>query len=196
MKKLAIAGASAVLAALPVVGTFAATMTVTDTIQITVGSSCTIKEDATNNGVDTKATTYAATVANGEETTFSGTHSGNHLFHVTCNDPDGWTFSAEPTNLTGWTDNTKASSNNGSINFVASGSYAANGTAGVWTATITAAGQNVTQPSAAGSSNTIITATGAQAADFEITSAYKAYVGTQTPAGYYEGTIAYTLAAI
>lgn len=197
MKKI-LAGASAVaLAAMPMAGVFAADLTVTDTLQITVNASCSITEGSSTDGLDNKDTTYAATVANGASADFSGTHTGTHTFHVTCNDPDGWSFSATPNNLAGYTDNTKASTNNASINFVTSGSYAATGAAGKWTATITAPeGINVTQPSTAGSSNTIISATGAQAANVEITSAYQAYVGTETAAGYYEGTIAYTLAAL
>ncbi len=199
MKKSLIAtGAAAVaLAAMPVLGAFAADTSVTDTIQITVNDSCTITEGSTTDGLDNKDTTYADTVANGNETTFSGTHSGNHTFHVSCNAPGGWSFSATPTNLTGYTDSGKGSTNSDNINFVASSSYSNSGAAGDWTATITApSGTTVTQPSTAGSSNTIISATGAQASNVEITATYKAYVGTQTSAGYYEGTIAYTLAAI
>ena len=197
MKKLAIAGASVALAAMPVLGAFAADTSVTDTIQITVNDACTITEGSTTDGLDNKDTTYADTVANGAETTFSGTHSGNHTFHVSCNAASGWSFSATPSNLAGYTDSGKGTSNNDSINFVASGSYVSTGAAGDWTATITApSGITVTQPSTAGSANAVISETSNQAANVEITSTYKAYVGTQTSAGYYEGTIAYTLAAL
>ena len=198
MKKIAIAGASLALAAMPVVGVFAQDLSVTDTIQITVNSACTIDETTTTtDGLDTKDTTYAATVANGAEADFSGTHSGNHAFHVSCNAAGGWSFSATPSDLAGYTASNKSASNNDSIPFVATGSYANTGAAGDWTATITApAGITVTQPSTAGSANVVINATGAQAAGVEITAAYKAYVGTETAAGFYEGTIAYTLAAL
>ena len=192
MKKSLIAtgAASLALAAMPMAGVFAADTEVTDTIQITVNSACTI-------GLDTKDTTYAATVANGAETTFSTTHTGTHAFHVSCNAAGGWSFSATPTNLAGYTASNKSTSNNDSINFVATGSYVSTGAAGDWTATITApAGITVTQPATAGQSNTIINETGHQAANVEITAAYKAYVGTETAAGYYEGTIAYTLATL
>lgn len=199
MKKSLIAtgAASLALAAMPMAGVFAQDLSVTDTIQITVNSACTIDEtDMSTDGLDTKDTTYAATVANGEEADFSGTHNGSHAFHVSCNAPGGWSFSATPTNLAGYTASNKSTSNNDSIPFVASGSYTATGTAGQWTATIASTGQTVTQPSTAGSANVVINATNAQAADVEITSAYQAYVGTQTSAGFYEGTIAYTLAAL
>ena len=197
MKKI-LAGAGAVaLAALPVAGVFAADLSVVDTIQITVSDSCTITEGSTTDGLDNKDTTYADTVANGAETTFSTTHSGNHTLHVTCNDKDGWSFSATPTNLTGHVAANDSALNGDSINFVASTSYAASGAAGVWTAEITApAGITVTQPSTAGTANAVITATGAQASGVEITADYKAYVGTETAAGFYEGTITYALAAL
>lgn len=201
MKKL-LAGAGAVaLAALPVAGVFAADLSVMDTLQITVNDSCTITEGSTTDGLDNKDTTYAATVANGAETTFNGTASGSHVFHVSCNKPGGWSFSATPTNLTGHVAANDSALNGDSINFVASGSYGtpvtAKEAAGKWTATITApAGISVNQPSTAGSANLIIEATNAQAANVEITSAYKAYVGTETSAGFYEGTITYVLAAL
>ena len=199
MKKSLIAtgAASLALAAMPMAGVFAADTSVTDTIQITVNSACTIAESSTTDGLDNKDTTYADTVANGAETTFNGTHTGTHAFHVSCNAPGGWSFSATPSNLTGYTDSGKGTSNSDSINFAASGSYVSTGAAGDWTATITApAGITVTQPATAGVANTIISETGAQAANVEITAAYKAYVGTETSAGFYEGTIAYTLAAL
>ena len=55
MKKLAIAGASAVLAALPVVGVFATTGSneFTDHLTVTVNSGCTLENGATNDGVYT-----------------------------------------------------------------------------------------------------------------------------------------------
>ena len=202
MKKLAIAGASVALAAMPMAGVFAQDLSVTDTIQITVDSACTIDEtNTTTDGLDTKDTTYAATVANGAEADFSGTHSGNHAFHVSCNAPGGWSFSVTPTDLAGFTDSNKTTTNNDSIPFVATGSYASavSGTAGAWTATIASTvstSQTITQPSTAGQANLVINATNAQASNVEITSTYQAYVGTETSAGFYEGTIAYNLAAL
>ncbi|MBO7131927.1 hypothetical protein J6V85_01515 [Candidatus Saccharibacteria bacterium] len=197
MKKI-LAGAGAVaLAALPMAGVFAQDLNVTDTLQITVNSACTITEGSTTDGLDNKDTTYAATVANGAEADFSSTHTGTHAFHVNCNSQGGWSFSATPQNLTGYVAANDSTTNGDNINFVASGSYEASGATGMWTAEITApSGITVTQPSTAGTANTVINATNAQAANVEITSEYHAYVGTQTTAGYYEGTIAYTLAAL
>ena len=198
MKKLAIAGASVVLAALPVVGVFAQDTSVTDTIQITVSDACTITEGSTTAGLDNNDTTYADTVANGAETTFSTTHGGNHVFHVSCNAPNGWKLTVNPTDLAGHISSTNTATNNDVISFVAPTSYDNTSTAGQWTATISvpqASGVSVTQPSATGN-NIVISETGGQAANLEITSTYKAYVGTETAAGYYEGTIGYTLATL
>lgn len=205
MKKLAIAGASVALAALPIMGVFADDTSVVDTIQITVSDTCTIVEASTTDGLDNKDTTYAATLSNGQETSFASVHSGNHLFTVNCNDKDGWSFSATPTDLTGYVAANNSTTNGDSIAFIASSGYTAavnnhEGTDGVWTATISAtglpSGVTIAQPSTAGSSNTIITATGAQAGGVEITADYQAYVGTETAAGFYEGTITYALAAL
>ena len=199
MKKSLIAtgAASLALAAMPMAGVFAQDLSVTDTIQITVNSACTIDETTTDtDGLDTKDTTYAATVANGAQADFSGTHSGNHAFHVSCNAPGGWSFSATPTDLTGYTASNKSTTNSDSIAFVTPTSYTHTGTSGQWTAEIASTGQTVTQPTAAGTATTVINAQNAQAANVEITSTYSAYVGTETSAGFYEGTIAYTLAAL
>ena len=197
MKKIVIAGASLAFAAMPIASVFAQDLTVTDTIEITVNSACSITENSNTDGMDNKDTTYSATVANGAQADFSGTHSGNHVFHVTCNSAGGWTFSANPTNLTGYKEAAHTTANNDTISFVASGSYTHTGVAGQWTATITAPnGITVVQPSTAGTANVVIDETGNQAANVEITSAYQAYVGTETAAGYYIGQIAYTLAAL
>ena len=84
MKKLAILGASAVLAAMPVVGVFAAdTTTVTDTIDITVDASCTL-------GI-TEGAKATKNVANGSKTEdLSGSS-----FSITCNDGSGWNVTAQ-----------------------------------------------------------------------------------------------------
>lgn len=89
MKKLAIAGASAVLAAMPVVGVFAAdgTLTQTDTVVVTVDSACSL---ATSGSSLDPASTYTATIANGA---FNKTIDGSTLT-ITCNDVQGWKLNA------------------------------------------------------------------------------------------------------
>ena len=84
MKKLAILGASAALAALPAVGVFAASGTVvTDTVQVTINSACTITSTNASN-------TYSATMTNGQ----LKSDFGSTAMTVDCNDAGGWHITA------------------------------------------------------------------------------------------------------
>ena len=84
MKKLAILGASAVLAAMPVVGVFAVdTTTVTDNISISVPKTCTL-------GV-AEGKTVTGEISNGNTNLTLG---GSEL-SITCNDGTGWNLTAE-----------------------------------------------------------------------------------------------------
>ena len=84
MKKLAILGASVALAAVPVVGVFAAdTTTVTDEVQVTISDSCTL-------GI-TEGAKPTKTLANGTaDKTLAGAQ-----FSITCNNGKGWTLKAQ-----------------------------------------------------------------------------------------------------
>ncbi len=98
MKKLAIVGASAALAALPVVGVFAATnQTITDQVQITVNSACTMRTGGTAASPTTAGASLSKTVNGGTlvgdtGTAWDGTPS---TFTVTCNDTGGWKITAQ-----------------------------------------------------------------------------------------------------
>lgn len=185
MKKLAIAGASLALAAMPVVGVFAADdLQVVDTIEITVGATCSFNA---NNSSSMSDTTYSATVANGAEAAFN--NSGSHKFSVNCNDNDGWKVTATPTALAG----TAVSTN--TIPFVTSTNYSASGATGMWSADIVA-GTGSPTVNAFGSTATIVATKTAATDNADFTVTYKAYVGTTTPADTYTGTMTYDLAAL
>ena len=188
MKKLAIAGASLALAAMPIVGVFATDIkNVEDTITVTINPTCSFD---TVGGASASDTAYSATVANGAEAAFN--LSGQHAFHVTCNNNDGYEVTATPTNLVGETVSTN--------NIPYTTSYAASGTAGMWTATVTssdvaAAGLTSPIPGPSASSHVIVTEDGpTDGSAFTVT--YAAYVGTETPADTYEGTMTYVLAEL
>lgn len=83
MKKIAIAGASVALAALPVVSVFADTTSVTDTVKVTVDASCTL-------GVEAGATPATETLANGA----NKQDIVGSKFKISCNDDGGWTLKA------------------------------------------------------------------------------------------------------
>ena len=106
MKKLAIAGASVALAAMPIVGVFAEdTRTATDTLNVTVNDTCTISTDsygsgATGNqwgsatgtaGTDTAVSnTWTLAINNNEVAT-----SPVHTMAIKCNKTSGWTLKAQ-----------------------------------------------------------------------------------------------------
>ena len=84
MKKLVITGASLALAAMPVVGVFAAdgNLTTTDTVQVTIDSACSLTA--------TGAGTYSTTLTNGTASSDLGSTSIN----IKCNDAGGWMVNA------------------------------------------------------------------------------------------------------
>ena len=190
MKKLVIAGSAIALAAMPVVGVFAVDdQASTDTIQVTVNSSCTFSAGGND-------AAYTAAGANGASVnpsiTVDETTTNIHTFTVFCNDNDGYTVSATANDLTksGITDV-----------FAYKATLPSNGADGAWHATIakTTASLTVAQlsDSESGSSTANIATLGAASAagGETFTATYTAYIGTETPAETYSGTIAYTLAA-
>ena len=194
MKKLAIAGSAVALAAMPVVGVFATDVTsVTDTIQLTVEATCTFNTENSGNASDT---TYSATVANGAQASLS--NGSAHVFNVFCNDNDGWKVTAgAPNNLAGTGTNAHV------ISYQAA-ALPSSGTEGAWVATVSGTGvsaelSGITTASAV---NYIATAGGIIATEASSTDGstftvtYGAYVGTETAADTYTGTVQYTLAAL
>ena len=106
MKKLAIAGASLALAAMPVLGVFAET-TVKDTITVTVSSSCELADITPAGTSASNANNYYGTGNPGQLVTpvagtkaSPGTGTATSV-RIACNDPDGYTVSASFTSLTG-----------------------------------------------------------------------------------------------
>ena len=96
MKKAIIAaGASAVLAAMPVVGVFAANSnTVTDTLVYTLSESCSLSATAAANGTKTTdgnniTVTYEKTIANSASDTLTGS-----TINAVCNDNGNWYITA------------------------------------------------------------------------------------------------------
>ena len=98
-KSIIAAGAvSAVVAAMPIVGVFAATSTVTDEIEITIAKECAITSSTTNaaQGIGDGTTTnnkYAETMQNGEVKTLDGSNASGagaeddqNIINVVCND--------------------------------------------------------------------------------------------------------------
>lgn len=86
MKKLAIAGASLALAAMPLAGVFAVDSTVTDVLTVTVEKSCTLtRTGVAATGADYNAGTYSRTMIAGELQDL-----GTSTFTISCNDTAGY----------------------------------------------------------------------------------------------------------
>ena len=116
MKKALIAGAaSAVLAAMPVLGAFATTTggPFTDTLDVTIENACTFSRGATAHtagsgsvgtwGTSTTADTLSGSLAAGT----LDTDFGSSAFNVVCNNHDGWKVTAAASALTGKTTTTE-----------------------------------------------------------------------------------------
>ena len=189
MKKAIIAGAaSAVLAAMPVLGAFAADQaSVVDTIQLTVSPTCKMEANAAaktvNLGPSTVAHEYAA--------------QEGSVMTITCNAQAGWTVTAAVTDL-GATGTTQT---------IPFGAYATTGES-VWSAQV-ALGGNDTGNATIGtgwdsfataktfsgdpSVSTVVSGnSNAAVSGLTITPSYKAYGAAHQAAGSYSGTITYT----
>ncbi len=119
MKKAIIAGAaSAVLAAMPVMGVFAATgdgattgsSAYTDNLNVTIDTACTFAREAyTSGGVENNAThkngagTWAADTLSKTVTNSSLTDLGSSQFKVVCNNTAGYKITVGTTGLTSGT---------------------------------------------------------------------------------------------
>ncbi len=183
MKKLAIAGASVVAlagAAMPMVGVFADDdRSVTDTINVTVDASCAFTQGGDNG-------TYEANGANGASVQPKTNNTNVHTFTVFCNTNSGYKVSATAHDLTqsGVTDK-----------FDYSATLPSGADSG-WNAAIGKTTQSLTiaQLTAADTPTDIVTLGAASVTGGEtFTATYSAYIGTETPAGTYTGTIEYTL---
>lgn len=89
MKKLAIAGASLALAAMPVLSTFA---DVTDTVILTIPSACSVGQTSSTGGGG--KTMEELNAKNGQPYTFAADGTTGGTIKVSCNDNGGWVVTA------------------------------------------------------------------------------------------------------
>lgn len=219
MKKLAIAGASAVIAALPVVGVFAATSTVTDEIEITIAKECAITTTATQAdqgiGDGTKTTQkYSANAQPGELKYLAGaentgaTGTAGSTVNVVCNDTDtsgttlNWTLSAQGGDFSGnegafVPSTVLAAQHLASTNDIPTGD-AVSGADSAWAMMVTVKeNAGITQSNFGSYTNvpsaltTVATGKGTVTAAF--VPSYRVYIGTAQQADTYVGHVTYTL---
>lgn len=187
MKKLAIAGASVALAAMPVVSTFAVIGDpLVDTLSIEVQDNCSLAYDSTTphtNDVGTWSTnTLSASLAAGA----SNQALGSSAFHVICNNQSGWHVTAVATSLNTIT---QGSDNRAITN------KTANDDGSVYHYTPAKVDTTDTDFSVgaadAGNVATMNAATDTSGKDFTIS--YTATIGATQAADTYQGTVTYTL---
>ena len=182
MKKLAIAGASAVLAAMPVVGVFAAAenpANIVDTITVTIEDSCTWSRTL-EGGTSVTASGSNLTATKTANQTLSS--FGTSTLNAKCNNSKGYTIKATMTALSGKvSSDANAATNNDSID------YATSLAAGKWVAsyggTGITSGSNIATTSA---SDDMVNGT-----SYAIT--YGVQTKTNQTAGVYTGTATYEL---
>ena len=212
MKKSIIAtgAASLALAAMPVVGVFAATSNITDEIEITIAKECAIKTTATDpsQGIgDGTATNqkFTATMQNGELKVLGGSAgtgasgTASSVIDVVCND------SATSGDATSWKltavggDGTTAST---VLDAAASGTdivtgTATSGTTSNWAMKVEgAAGLDIqggfdSFRAVPGTAAVVATGNGTKSGAF--TASYQVYIGTNQEADTYTGHVTYTL---
>lgn len=197
MKKMLIATgvASLAVAAMPVVGVFADVTGSTDTLEIKVNPTCSFTTG--NQGETTAAQTFTDTVLNGQKAAFKVGENAKstHKFNVVCNDNDGWKVTAAGNDLSG------AAGNNHRITMVAGAVYAAgSGQAeGQWSGALSGtgviSGGYIPLPTE-GVAAPVIATESASTASSAFTVTYDAYVGTQTAADTYTGTVTYSLSVL
>lgn len=199
MKKSLIAtgAASLALAAMPMTGVFAATSTMTDTLNVNIPASCTIRNSRTVGDATSTENIYNITMRNGQLRSDIGDSGKDGEAHdnnivVNCNVQSGsgagWSLAAGGKGGSSVLSNGTASDN------IATGT----GTTGnsSWAFKTTATGVTYTNPYHSGefapvpaTSATIATGTGSAS----FTMNYQVYISTTQSKGNYTGGVVYTL---
>ena len=181
MKKIIIAGSSAILAALPTVGVFAATgTTVTDTVQVTVDSACSITATSLANN-------YSATMTNGE----LKSNIGSTTMTIACNDAGGWHITAVGSGA----DATVKTAMNatGSGTDIATGT-ATSGATSNWAMKVTGTGATgFTSFAAIPASATDVAKQTTTVSGGTLTTVYQVFISATQQADTYTGKVTYTL---
>lgn len=181
MKKLLTLGASAVVAALPVAGVFAATgTTLTDTVQVTIDSACLITSSQ-------MANTYSDTMTNGQlKSDFGSTE-----MTINCNDASGWHVTAVGSGADA-TDKTAMNATGAGTDIVTG--TATSGATSNWAMKVTGStATGFTTFSAVPGSATDVAKSTVATSGSEIVTTYQVFVSATQQADTYTGQVTYTL---
>ncbi|MBQ3475886.1 hypothetical protein IJH26_00005 [Candidatus Saccharibacteria bacterium] len=174
MKKLAILGASAALAAMPVVGVFADNVTTTvDTLTLTVDQGCNIINESTDR--------TDKTAAFGNVTPGLTAEDGTSPITITCN--GAWKLTPSITTALA-----------SGANTIPSGATALDGTVSEWALKLTTTAATNNYSGYAAVDGTKVVSDTAAASSLTITPTYKVSIAPGQASGSYTGTVTYTVA--
>ena len=200
MKKIVIAGASLALAAMPVVGAFAATsQSIVDQVQITIQSACSMRtggsaQSPTVAGASLSKSVAGGTLVGDTGSTWDGTPS---TFTVTCNDTGGWKITAMgvASSAADATAQTVMKASNASSTDIATG-LATSGTTSNWAFKVTGdTATGYTDFSAVPGSAVTVATSSDPVFESTVTANYRVWVSTIQEADTYTGYVRYTLSA-
>ena len=179
--------ASAVLAAMPLLGVFAEDQSITDTVVITVASSCTMERTAVSGG----SGTYNASISNGvKNESIDGSQ-----FTIKCNDNKGWKLSAVGASDGSTKTDLVASEGLDGHNIATGTTFS--GTTSAWAFKFESTGGTVQgscgEFSAIPGTATVVAQANDATADDTVNVTYGAYISADQPAGTYTGKVTYTL---
>lgn len=182
-KSIIVTGAASLtVAAMPMVGVFAATgTTVTDTVQVTINSACTITSSQ-------DANTYNDTMTNGG----LKSNFGSTSMTINCNDAAGWHLKAVGSGADA-TDKT-AMNATGSGTDIATGT-ATSGSTSNWAMKVAGTGavENFANFAAIPSSATDVASGSGSVSGGTITTTYQVFISATQQADTYTGQVTYTL---
>lgn len=189
MKKLAIAGASLALAAMPALGAFA---DVTDTVILTISSSCSVGQTQGSPVTGTGKTMEETAAVNSHLYTWDADGSQGGTLKVTCNDASGWNVKAVGSS-TGTPVTSMAASNSGTP--IITGT-ATSGATSNWMFKVAGTGTVAGYQSwSAIPATATKVATGSTAvSEGAISTGYQVWVSATQQADTYTGKVTYTVA--
>ena len=205
MKKIKIAGAGVAalgFAAMPVLGVFAATSTVTDTVTVTLADACALTSTQTSGPVGDGThtdNTYTLNLQNGQSGTVGSSTTGQSgsALNIICNNNNStWTFTAVGGDGTTASTAMTASGIGGSI---ATG-LATSGDASSWAMKVTGNGVTISGgydtafKVVPGTAVRLATGTGGANAAFNME--YQVYIGNNQVSDTYTGKVTYTLTSV
>ena len=186
MKKSLIAtgAASLALAAMPVLGAFA---DVTDTVVLTINSSCSVGQSSATGG---GGKTIEQTAVNNHLYTWDADGTQGGTIKVTCNDAGGWQVKAVGSS-TGSPVTSMAGTNGGTS--IATGT-AESGTTSNWMFKVagTGAASSYTNWAAIPATATVVASGTGAISEGSINTGYQVWVSATQPAGTYTGKVTYT----